>query len=70
MWVCVADPLRLGHELTYFPGNVNFTAADVIVINKANTAPPVRPCLPTFVEVCISTVRACQQYARGCICHI
>lgn len=38
LWICVADPLRLGHELTYYPGNVNFKAADVILINKANTA--------------------------------
>ena len=43
LWICVADPLRVGHELTYFPGNVNFAAADVIDINKANTAHHVRP---------------------------
>ncbi|BDA51142.1 hypothetical protein COCOBI_18-0170 [Coccomyxa sp. Obi] len=39
LWICVADPHRLGHESTYFPGNVNLKCADVIVINKANTAP-------------------------------
>lgn len=39
LWVTVADALRPGHELTYFPGETNFRAAKVIVINKANSAP-------------------------------
>ncbi|MDM7912923.1 MAG: cyclic 2,3-diphosphoglycerate synthase, partial [Methanotrichaceae archaeon] len=39
LWVTVADALRPGHELTYYPGNINFRAADLIVINKANSAP-------------------------------
>ncbi len=38
LWVTVADALRPGHELTYHPGNINFRAASVIVINKANSA--------------------------------
>ena len=38
LWLCVTDPLRAGHELSYYPGDVNFRCADVIVINKANTA--------------------------------
>ena len=38
LWITVADPLRPGHELAYFPGEVNFRRADVILINKANTA--------------------------------
>ena len=41
LWMCIADPHRLGHERTYYPGCVNFRAADVIIINKANTAKPV-----------------------------
>jgi len=36
--IVVADPHRAGHELSYFPGEVNFRRADVIVINKVNTA--------------------------------
>ena len=40
LWMCIADPHRLGHERTYYPGCVNFRAADVIIINKANTAKP------------------------------
>ena len=36
--IVVVDPLRPGHELAYFPGEVNFRRADVIVINKVDTA--------------------------------
>ncbi len=36
----MADPHRPGHELTYFPGRVNLLMADVVVINKIDTAPP------------------------------
>lgn len=36
--IVVADPHRAGHELEYFPGEVNFRRADVIVINKIDTA--------------------------------
>ena len=36
--IVVADPLRPGHERTYYPGETNFRMADVIVINKEDTA--------------------------------
>ncbi|HET7150985.1 MAG TPA: cyclic 2,3-diphosphoglycerate synthase [Candidatus Acidoferrum sp.] len=36
--IVVADPHRAGHELSYFPGEVNLRRANVIVINKVNTA--------------------------------
>lgn len=39
LWICVCDPHRAGHELHYYPGDLNMRCADVIVINKANTAP-------------------------------
>ncbi len=38
--IVVADPHRPGHELTYYPGETNFRMADVILINKVNTARP------------------------------
>jgi len=38
--ITVVDPHRPGHELTYFPGRVNLALADVIVINKMDTADP------------------------------
>lgn len=36
--IVVADPHRAGHELTYHPGEANLRAADVVVINKIDTA--------------------------------
>ena len=36
--VVVADPLRVGHETTYHPGETNIRMADVIVINKVDSA--------------------------------
>jgi predicted GTPase len=36
--IVVADPLRLGHEQTYYPGASNVLRADCVVINKAETA--------------------------------
>lgn len=36
--VVVADPLRLGNELTYYPGEANLRMADVVVINKIDSA--------------------------------
>jgi predicted GTPase len=38
LWIVVADPHRVGHEISYFPGMTNFISADVIVINKMETA--------------------------------
>ncbi|MFQ5669645.1 MAG: cyclic 2,3-diphosphoglycerate synthase [Acidobacteriota bacterium] len=36
--IVVVDPHRPGHELAYYPGETNFLRADLIVINKMNTA--------------------------------
>jgi predicted GTPase len=36
--ITVADPHRVGHELSYYPGEVNMRLADVIIINKMDTA--------------------------------
>ncbi|HUW21478.1 MAG TPA: cyclic 2,3-diphosphoglycerate synthase [Candidatus Bathyarchaeia archaeon] len=38
--IVVADPLRAGHEMAYYPGEVNFRLADVIIINKIDAASP------------------------------
>ncbi|ADD07964.1 cyclic 2,3-diphosphoglycerate synthase [Candidatus Aciduliprofundum boonei] len=38
LWIVVADPHRPGHEMKYHPGETNFRAADVIIINKMDTA--------------------------------
>jgi len=38
--IVVADPHRAGHELTYYPGETNLRMADVVIINKVDTADP------------------------------
>jgi len=38
--IIVVDPHRAGHELTYYPGETNLLMADVIVINKIDSADP------------------------------
>jgi predicted GTPase len=40
LMITVADPLRPGHELAYHPGETNLRMADVIVINKVDSADP------------------------------
>jgi predicted GTPase len=40
VWLTVVDPLRAGHELTYHPGEANLRAADVLVVNKVDSATP------------------------------
>jgi predicted GTPase len=34
----VADPLRAGDELNYYPGEVNLRMADVVIVNKVDSA--------------------------------
>jgi len=36
--IVVVDPHRAGHELLYYPSGVNLRTADVVVINKVDTA--------------------------------
>lgn len=36
--IVLVDPFRSGHELKYYPGEVNLRMADLVVINKENTA--------------------------------
>ena len=38
--ITVADPLRVGHEMLYHPGETNLRMADVVVINKVDSADP------------------------------
>ena len=38
--ITVVDPLRPGHELAYHPGEVNLRLADVVVVNKVDSASP------------------------------
>jgi len=38
--IVVTDPHRAGHEMSYYPGEANLRMADVVVINKIDTANP------------------------------
>jgi predicted GTPase len=39
LFITVADPHRAGHEKSYYPSEINILLADVIIINKIDTAP-------------------------------
>ena len=41
LYIVVADPLRAGDELKYHPGETNLRMADIVVINKVDSADPV-----------------------------
>jgi predicted GTPase len=38
--IVVADPHRPGHEQRYYPGEVNVRMADIVILNKVDTAQP------------------------------
>jgi predicted GTPase len=40
IFVVVADPLRAGHEMHFHPGETNIRMADVVVVNKVDSASP------------------------------
>jgi predicted GTPase len=40
LMITVTDPHRAGHELKYYPGEVTLRIADVVVINKMDSAGP------------------------------
>jgi predicted GTPase len=40
LMITVTDPHRAGHELRYYPGEVTLRLADVIIINKMDSAGP------------------------------
>lgn len=49
--IVVVDPLRPGHEISYYPGEVNLRMADVIVVNKIDSA------YPEDVELVLENIR-------------
>ena len=49
--IVVVDPLRPGHEISYYPGEVNLRMADVVVVNKVDSA------YPEDVEFVLDNVR-------------
>ncbi len=49
--IVIADPHRPGHEVMYHPGETNARMADVVIINKIDTAEP------EFIEQVRRTIR-------------
>jgi len=49
--IVVVDPLRPGHEISYYPGEVNLRLADCVVINKMDSA------YPEDVEIVLDNIR-------------
>jgi len=39
LWITVLDAHRPGHEISYYPGEINFRMADIVIVNKVATAP-------------------------------
>lgn len=60
--ITVADPHRPGHELQSFPGEVNARAADIVVINKMNTAPRKNA---DAIEINIKSVNSKAKFVRA-----
>jgi predicted GTPase len=58
LYLTVVDPHRPGHELRYHPGETNLRLADVVVVNKVDTARP-----EDVLEV-LASVRAVNPGAR------
>lgn len=56
--IVVVDPLRPGHEISYYPGEVNLRMADVVVVNKVDSA------YPEDVDEVLANVRAYNPKAR------
>ncbi len=40
LYIVITDPHRAGHEMAYYPGESNLRMADVVIINKMDTANP------------------------------
>jgi predicted GTPase len=55
--ITVVDPHRPGHERSYYPGDTNVRLADVIVVNKVDSASPEN------VRTVIENVRAVNPHA-------
>jgi len=52
LYITLVDPHRPGHELRYHPGETNLRLADVVIVNKVDTADP------TAVEIVLGNVRS------------
>ncbi|OFV83344.1 MAG: GTPase [Acidobacteria bacterium RBG_13_68_16] len=60
--ITLVDPHRPGHELTYYPGESNFVMADLLLVNKVQTADPIK------VEEVLDTCHRYNPRARAIKC--
>jgi len=58
LFITVVDPHRPGHEQRYYPGETNLRMADVIVVNKVDTAKK------KDVDVVLANIRATNPKAK------
>jgi predicted GTPase len=70
LWITIVDPHRVGHELSYHPGEANLRAAHVVLVNKIDSAPEgaveallanverVRPGVPVVLARSVVTIDA------------
>lgn len=56
--ITVLDPLRPGHERSYYPGETNFLTADVLVINKYEQASAEQ------LNIVLSNIKQCNPDAK------
>jgi predicted GTPase len=60
--IVVADPHRPGHELRYYPGETNLRMADLVIVNKVDTAEPANVAI---VEANARRVNPCATILRA-----
>jgi predicted GTPase len=58
LYITLVDPHRAGHELSYHPGETNVRLADLVIVNKVDTADP------AGVEAVEENVRSVNPEAR------
>jgi len=63
LFITLVDPHRAGHELTYYPGETNLRMADLLIVNKVDTADPVK------VDEVLDTCRTANPTARVIKCR-
>ena len=61
--ITLVDPHRAGHELTYYPGETNLRMAHLLIVNKVETADPVK------VEQVLDTCRSANPSAQVIKCR-
>ena len=61
--ITLVDPHRAGHELSYYPGETNLRMAHLLIVNKVDTADPVK------VEQVLDNCRTANPKARTIKCR-